>query len=229
MTFAGGAHYVGLRTKAGGVDGPYQVTAGVDPYTVILSSTPSFTPYTGSQYERTHVVFGAGETWRQPARVIAIRPRGLYEVEVEAVNEDPSVHTAESGMTAPAVTYSTLQTLYTAPVIADLTMVSSTSDNSKALLTWTPAPGADGYQIEMAQGTDPYAANVSWTRVGETSANNYAVTVLYGAQTLIRIRAIGMTVGPWVTTFYGSSADYMWTNDAALMWNAVTTTPMWRY
>jgi hypothetical protein len=228
----GSAVIWGAQLETGSVATKYLRTDAnghLDPYTVILSSTPSFTPYTGSQYERTHVVFGAGETWRQPARVIAIRPRGLYEVEVEAVNEDPSVHTAESGMTAPAVTYSTLQTLYTAPVISNLTMASSSTDNTKALLTWTPAPGADGYQIEMAQGTDPYAANVSWTRVGETSANNFAVTALYGAQTLIRIRATGMTVGPWVTVFYGSSADYMWTNDAALMWNAVTTTPMWRY
>ena len=229
VTFGAGTHYVGLRKKDGSIDGPYAVTAGADAYTVVLGATPTPPPYTGSAYERTHVVFGAGEAWRQPAKVIAIRPRGLYDVEIEAVNEDPSVHTAEDGMTAPAVSYSSLQTLYTAPVIAGLNMASSTTDNSKALLTWTPAPGADGYQIEMAQGTDPYASDISWTRVGETSANNFAVTALYGAQTLIRVRAIGMSAGPWVTMFYGSSADYMWTNDAALMWNAVTTTPMWRY
>ena len=229
VTFGAGTHYVGLRKKDGSIDGPYAVTAGADAYTVVLGATPTPPPYTGSAYERTHVVFGAGEAWRQPAKVIAIRPRGLYDVEIEAVNEDPSVHTAENGMTAPAVSYSSLQTLYTAPVIAGLNMASSTTDNSKALLTWTPAPGAEGYQIEMAQGTDPYASGVSWTRVGETSANNFAVTALYGAQTLIRVRAIGMTAGPWVTMFYGSSADYMWTNDAALMWNVTDTTLMWRY
>jgi hypothetical protein len=153
----------------------------------------------------------------------------LYEVEIEAINEDPSVHTAEDGMTAPAVSYSNLQTLYTAPVIENLSMASSVTDPSKAMLSWTPAPGADGYQIEMAQGTDPYATNVSWTRVGETSANNFAVTAIYGAQTLIRIRATGMTVGPWVTMFYGSSADYMWLVSAGLMWDITDTTLMWRY
>jgi hypothetical protein len=229
VTFTAGTHYVGLRTKGGGVDGPYSVTAGANAYEVILIVAPASTPYTGSDYERTHVVFGVGETWRQPAKVIAIRPRGLYEVEIEAINEDPSVHTAEDGMTAPAVSYSNLQTLYTAPVIENLSMASSVTDPSKAMLSWTPAPGADGYQIEMAQGTDPYATNVSWTRVGETSANNFAVTAIYGAQTLIRIRATGMTVGPWVTMFYGSSADYMWLVSAGLMWDITDTTLMWRY
>lgn len=228
-TWGAGTHYIGLRTKAGGVSGPYAVTAGATAYQVVLDADPTPAPYTGSDYERTHVVFGWADTWSQPARVVAVRPRGLYEVQIEAITEDPSVHTAETGTTAPPIQTSQLTTLYTAPAIAGLTMASSTSDNSKALLSWTPAPGADSYQIEMAAGVDPYDPNTIWTRVGETSANNYAVTALYGAQTLIRVRGVGLTAGPWVTLFFGSSADYMWTNDAALMWSATDTDLMWRY
>jgi len=229
LTWASGTHYVGLRTKAGGVDGPYVVTAGAASNQVVLSSTPTVTPYAGSAYERTHAVFGWAETWRQAAKVISVRPRGLYQVEIEAITEDPSVHTAEDGKTAPPVQTSQLTTLYTTPAIAGLTLRSSTSDSNKALLTWTPAPGAETYQIEMAAGTNPYDANLVWTRVGETSASNFAVTALYGAHTLIRVRGVGLAVGSWVTLFYGSSADYMWVNDANLMWNATDTTLMWRY
>lgn len=226
---SGGAHYIGLRTKQGGVDGPYEVTQGASPYQVILQQAPAQAPYVGLDYERTQVAFGWAQTWRQLAKVVAIRPRGLYQVEIEAINEDPSVHTAESGQVAPPVQTSQLTTLYTTPLIADLTLRSSTTDNSKALLTWTPAPGADSYQIEMAAGVSPYAANLTWTRVGETSANNFAVTALYGVQTLIRVRGVGLTAGPWVALFYGSSADYMWVNDAALMWSADPSKLMWRY
>lgn len=229
LTWGSGTHYVSLRTKAGGVDGPYVVTAGAADNQLVLGSSPAVTPYAGSAYERTHAVFGWAETWRQTAKVISVRPRGLYQVEIEAITEDPSVHTAENGLIAPAVQTSQLTTRYTTPLIADLTLRSSTSDNSKALLTWTPAPGAETYQVEMAAGTSPYDANLAWTRVGETSANNYAVTALYGAQTLIRVRGVGLSAGPWVTLFYGASADYMWVLDSALMWNATDTTLMWRY
>lgn len=229
LTWGSGTHYVGLRTKAGGVDGPYAVTAGAADNQLVLGSSPAVTPYAGSAYERTHAVFGWAETWRQTAKVISVRPRGLYQVEIEAITEDPSVHTAENGLIAPPVQTSQLTTRYTTPVIADLTLRSSTSDSSKALLTWTPAPGAETYQIEMAAGANPYDANLVWTRVGETSASNFAVTALYGAQTLIRVRGVGLTAGPWVTLFFGATADYMWVNDANLMWNANTATPMWRY
>ena len=226
MTWGTGTHYVGLRKRDGSVDGPYVVTAGATAYQVVLSTTPAITPYTGGSEERTQVAFGWGETWRQQARVVSITPRDLYHVDIQAINEDPSVHTADTGVTTPPIQSSQLTTLYTAPTVAGLMLRSSASDNSKALLTWQSAPGADHYLIEMANSGDP---TMAWTRVGETSASNFAVTAIYGSQTWIRVCAIGLTKGPWVTMLYGSSADYMWLADANPMWNAVTTTLMWRY
>lgn len=227
MVFTSGVHYIGLRKRDGSLDGPYAVTAGPTEHQLYLSEAIG-APYTGMDEERTHVVFGPGETWRQPAKVVSVRPRGLYSVEIECVNEDVSVHSADQGLTAPAVNYSQLPTNYTAPVIASLFLKSSPADVTKVLAVWTPAPGADSYQIEMAAGIDPGAVDLVWTRVGETTANNFAVTALYGPQTLIRVRGVGLVVGPWAALFYGSVSDYMWTNDAALMWNAVDTTLMWR-
>ena len=42
-------------------------------------------------------------------------------------------------------------------------------------------------------------------------------------------RGVGMTAGPWVALFYGSSADYMWVSDAQLMWQTDAASLMWRY
>lgn len=227
MVFTAGAHYVGLRKRDGSLSGPYAATAGTTSYHLVLAEEPDFTPYTGMNEERTHISFGPGEAWRQPAKVISAKPRGLYSVAIECVNEDVSVHTAETGEVAPPVQYSQLPTNYTAPVVKNLHLKSSASDANKVLMVWTPAPGAKSYDIEMAAGTDPYAADLVWTRVTDTTANNMAVTALYGAQTLIRVRGVGLVAGPWSALFYGSESDFMWADDAADMWDADDSTLMW--
>jgi len=229
MAFTTGSHYIGLKKRDGSISGPWLVTQGANEHQLYLAQALDFTPYTGMNEERTHLAFGPGEAWRQPAKVVSVKPRGLYEVEIVAANEDDSVHSAENGLVAPPVQYSQLPVSFTTPVIASVSLKSSSSDPSKALLTWTPAPGADTYQIEMAAGTDPGDTGLAWTRVGETAANNFAVTALYGAQTLIRVRGVGMSAGPWQALFYGSASDYMWTNDEALMWSVDDQTLMWRY
>jgi hypothetical protein len=222
-------HYIGIRNKAGGFAGPLPVDwAGEKAVAYNGETFGAF--YTGNDYERTHIVFGWGETYRMRAKVINIKPISLHQVEIEAINEDDSVHTADTGIVAPPVQYSQLSVLNTSPRVANLVMRSSSGDSSKALLTWTPAPGATIYHIEMASGTDRYDTVLAWTRVGETSASSYAVTALYGAQTLIRVRGVGLTAGPWTTMLFGESADYMWSATSSdLMWNAVNTTLMWRY
>jgi hypothetical protein len=53
-----------------------------------------FTPYTGSEQERTHFAFGIGEQWGVLARVTAVKPRGDL-VEITSVVENPLVHTAD--------------------------------------------------------------------------------------------------------------------------------------
>lgn len=232
LTWGSGTHYIGLRAKNGGLKGPITVTPGAHErqvildeadWTALLAASPGFAPYTGSDYERTHVVFGWGETWRQLARVISVTPRSLTHAEIVCVNEDPSVHTADQGVTAPAINSSQLPNRFTAPVIVGLTVRSSSTDINTMLLSWQPAAGADHYLIEQSSGDGS-----SWTRVGETGTAGYAVRALYGNATLVRVAAVGLVRGPWVTASYASGADYMWNaNDATLMWNAVDTTPMW--
>jgi len=222
VTFGGGTHYLGLRTRAGAIEGPFVVTAGIDDYHVVLATAPAFTPYAGGAEERTHFAFGAGDTWRQPARIMAIRPVGLYQVEIEAINEDASVHTADSGVTAPAAQYSQLPNLYTMPQVADLTARSALADPMTAMVSWRSAPGARYYVVDVA------VDGGIWTRAGETTSNALAIHAVYANATLIRVAAFGFTLGPFVQIAYETVSDYMWaTLDTGLMWSVSDTTLMW--
>lgn len=199
LTWGTGTHYVGLRKRNGAIDGPIAVTAGGNTYQVVLASAPSFTPYTGQSEERTHVVFGWGETWRQPARVISVRPRGLEQVEIECVNEDGAVHTAEDGLTPPAVQTSQLQTRWTSPVVSDLRAQGQPNDPSTMLLSWQPAPGAVRYIVEQSGD-----AGGSWTRIGDSTIASMTAKALFAENTLVRVAGVGVIVqGAWVTLDYG--------------------------
>ncbi|WP_426033345.1 host specificity factor TipJ family phage tail protein [Cypionkella sp. TWP1-2-1b2] len=226
MTFETGSYYIGLRAAGGSVSGPWLVTAGPSPEIVVLVDTPDMTPYTGSDRERTHVVFGKAATWRTLAKVTAIKPRGLYEVGIEAVTEDPSVHTADNGVTAAPIRTSNLPRLITIPLVSGLMARRIPGDNGRAVLAWRPASGAETYQIEMASGIDPSGPTVSWTRTADTSAANHVITLLFAAQTLIRVRGVGLTAGPWIAAALGTLIPNMWNTDATPMWTA-DANPMW--
>lgn len=222
VTFTTGAHYIGLRTRNGGISGPYAVTAGADAYHVVHAGTLDVTPYTGGAAERSFFAFGKGDTWRQPARVVAVRPSGLYQVEIEAINEDDSVHTADEGVTAPPAQYSDLINRYTRPVVAGLTVRSAIGDAGTALVSWQAGPGALSYVIEISSDGD------TWSRAGETTGNNFPVPAVYGNGTLIRVAAVGLTVGPFVQVAYSTYSDYMWSaTSSTLMWDASDSTLMW--
>lgn len=223
MSFGTGTHYVGLRRRDGSVAGPYVATAGTNEYKLVLAELPDFTPYTGQDEERTHITFGWGETWRQLARVVSVRPKDETKVELTCINEDNSVHTADQGITAPAVNSSQLPATPKAPSIVGLDARSMPGDPTAMLITWNPAPGAEYYIVE--QSADGY----SWTRTIETRANNITATALYGSQTIIRVAAVGSIRGSWASFNYSLTADYMWNASAAtLMWSA-DSNAMWRY
>ena len=42
--------------------------------------------------------------------------------------------------------------------------------------------------------------------------------ILYPNRTMIRVRAIGLTAGPWVTTTLGTLIPDFWLSDAAPFW-----------
>jgi hypothetical protein len=219
-----GTHYIGLRRRDGSMEGPFVVTAGTTANEVVLGSAPTFAIYTGGAEERTHYSFGWADTWRQLARVLAVRPRGLHLVELECVNEDDNVHSAEVGEITPTRQTSQLAGYTNAPVVSGLSARSMPAAPERMLLTWQPSAWADYYLVEQS------SDGIEWTRTGETSTSNFTATALYGSATIVRVAAVGIAKGPWAQVYYGLAADYMWgAVDTALMWNASTTNLMWRY
>jgi len=222
VSFSSGAHYIGLRLRDGSISGPWEVTAGADAYTVMHTGTLDFIPYSGGGEERTFFAFGQGETWRQPARVVAIKPASLTRITIEAIIEDESVHTADTGATAPPAQYSSLVSMFTAPRVVGLMARSKVTDPTIALVSWQAAPGAHYYVIDVSSDGD------TWSRVGETTGNNYTISAVYNNSTLIRIAAVGISAGPSVQIAYATYSDYMWSaNGTTLMWSSTDTTLMW--
>lgn len=227
VTFGEGTHYVGLRGDDGALTGPWEVTAGALATQLVFAEAPDLTPYTGSEKDRTHITFGGSTSWRALAKVLSATPASLHDITIEAVLEDPSVHTADTGVTAPPITYSPLPRKVTKPVIRQLLGRKMPGDNTRALLSWEPAPDADIYQIEMAEGTDVDDPDVSWTRIGDTTASTYTARLLHSKRTMIRIRGVGLAAGPWKASTMGDLIPGMWNSSATLMWSATDTDLMW--
>ena len=87
--------------------------------------------------------------------MVAITPRSSHRVAIEAVPDDPSVHTAETGQVAAPIRLSALPRRFVRPAVAGLIARRIPGDATRILLAWRPAAGAETYQIEMAEGDDP--------------------------------------------------------------------------
>jgi predicted phage tail protein len=222
-----GSSVVGLRRANGSLSGPWAVTAGVTAYSVILTATPDMTPeVAGQDRERTHVVFGTTSTYRTLAKVISARPRDLYHVAIEAVAEDPSVHTAETGVTAPPIVTSTLPRRVTRPVVSGLFAARIPGDATRCVIGWRPAANAEVYHVEMAEGEDVADPDAKWTRVADTSAATNAHFLLHSRRTMIRVRGVGLAAGPWAAATLGSLIPYIWNTDDTLIWTG-DSNPIW--
>jgi hypothetical protein len=213
-----GVHYAALRRPDGSMMPPIAVTAGPTDHDLILATDPDFVPRTGSDSERSHVLFGVGTTWSAKAKVASVKPKSRTEYAISAVIEDDAVHLADQGLTAAPVNYSQLPRAVTRPVISRLYAKRMPDVLTKALFVWTPAPNADRYEIEMAEGSDPYGADVTWTNVVDTAASAAAADLLYRNRTMIRVRAIGLTAGPWLVTTLGDLIPQAWISDLTPAW-----------
>lgn len=221
---AGGPHVIAFRRRNGSTAGPYVAVAGSDAYHVTLfdwDAEVDPSPDVSADRERSHFAFGPANRQYIKCRMVTMRPKSSETVEIVAVVESDYVHTADTG-DAPGVTAWQLPSKFTAPVILGLVAKSQIGASDKMLLTWQPAPGASYYIVEQSND------GIAWTRTGEPSSCNFTATALYGAATIIRVAAVGLTQGPWVQVAYGISADYMWTSDINAMWTA-DSNDMWRY
>lgn len=217
-------HNISLRKPNGEAFGPIRVTKGGTDRELIIPSDVEFdfNIQTGNEMEPTYVSFGWDETWTQPARVLSVRPSGMYKVAIECINEADGVHVAELGEYPVEKSHSQLPKETIRPTVTWLIVRSSPGDVNQAVLSWNPSPWANRYMIEQSNDM------ITWTRCGESSASSFVTQAMYGNGTYFRVSAYGTAQGPWNTIAYATGADYMWNADeTVLMWNADDTTLMW--
>ncbi len=226
---AGAQTVVALRRPDGTPWGPVAVVQGATPHQLVLASLPDFTPATAQDRERTHAAIGTSQTWAMTARFLSARPRGQGRVAIEAVAEDPAVHAAELGVALPPRRASDLPRRFTQPVVAGLFARPVPGDATLATIGWRPAPGADTYHVELAEGLDPLDPQAAWTRIADTSAATAMVVLLHARRTMIRVRGMGLAAGPWTAATVGSlitefwnpaPSTSMWTTDGTPMWSS---------
>ena len=87
-----GTHYLALRQRDGTMFGPLVATATGDPRMVVLG--PGALPELSldGDAERTHAVFGKGEAYAKPLKIIGVIPRSATECDVVAIDDDPRVY-----------------------------------------------------------------------------------------------------------------------------------------
>ena len=88
----------------------------------------------------------------------------------------------------------------------------------------------------MASGIDPFDPTVTWTRTADTSASNHVITPFLAAQTLIRVRGIGLAVGPWIAaalakfagvTQNGSQQQIAFSASGTVFYRSSKSTGLW--
>lgn len=190
---AGGTHYIRFRRQDGSYDGPYVITAGVDANHGVLETAMAFTPSLDTSRERTSYSFGPGEQHGRTALVLAVRPRGLNTVEIQTINEDPAVHTADTSTTPPASSKWSLPARITKPVITSLTVnLGGTASAPLLLASWPAAAGAFNYLVEAS-----YDGGSSYVRVAEPYTSQ-AVFPARRGDVRVRVAALGLSRGDWI-------------------------------
>lgn len=190
---AGGTHYIRFRKQDGSYDGPYVITAGLDDYHAILATAMAFTPSLGIDRERTSYSFGPGDQHGRTALVLGVRPRGLNTVEIQTINEDPAVHTADTSTNPPQSTRWNLPARIIKPVISEVTVnLGGTATAPLLLVSWPAAAGAYNYLVEAS-----YDSGNSWLRMAEPYTSQAAFPARRG-NVRVRVSAVGLSRGDWV-------------------------------
>lgn len=194
-------HYIVLRKQDGSTAGPFNANPHIsgDPNRITLQNGTNigFTPYTGTNAERTYFIFGSTSNIYMLGKIVPpIRPRGRNLVELHCVADDTNVYLAEGGNIPNLPSPSDLPRRITRPNLVRLDVnYGGTAANPILLLSWPPVPDADHYLVETS--TD----NANWQSHPPTSSSSYTVVVDPGLG-YVRIAAVGLARGNWVTSQY---------------------------
>lgn len=188
-----GTHYFRFSKPNGGFDGPYEAVPGVDEFHAVIDAALSFTPILDTSAEKTSYSFGVGQPFGRTALVVGIRSRGLYDVEIQTINEDSAVHLADTGVAPPVSSSWNLPARITKPKITDLSVtLGGTSGAPLLQASWPAAAGAYSYLVEVS-----YDDGNSYSRVSEPSTSQASFPVRRG-NIRVRVSAMGFARGDWI-------------------------------
>ena len=204
LKWGSGQHFVGMRKTDGSMAGPYSVSKGLADNLLVFASEPDYVPVTSDDEQvRTHIIFGESPNTIQYAKVIDIKPSGLYRVSIEAVNEDQSVHTADNGIVTPPVVTSELVRYTGLPVVTDLQVVVGGSIvGPEVTMSWRPAVGAEYYVVDQS------SDGALWSRLLDTVTASARAIVIPGLVYLRVAGVRGVAIGPYIE-WVGNLIDFM--------------------
>lgn len=91
-----GPNYAVFVDQYGDFHGPYLVVPGNKPRSMQLSTTLPFSPYTGSDRERTKFAMGPASAYAKMCKVLSISPASDDTVQITSTVEDARVHAADA-------------------------------------------------------------------------------------------------------------------------------------
>ena len=196
VTWTNGAqHYVMLRKTDGSVWGAAKVNQGADNKTIVIDASeavPDFAMQTSDLKEKTYFTFGRSGQVVQLAKITSIKPRSKT-VQINAVNEDVRVHSADGGAVPVDLVQWSLTTPTHKPIVTDLYVVQTGSGNTPTVTaTWSPVAGATRYVIQTSQD------NQNWSTLAEIVSTSYSFAANRG-NLWVRVAAYGGALGPWMT------------------------------
>jgi hypothetical protein len=187
--FTTGDHQITLRTKTGGVYGPFLVEAvpGEDHQVKLISGILDETDIpTGDTIENPHYVFGKTDDDGQLCRIIKMAPQGLDNIKITAVVENPERFSYD-GTVPPPIEYPDLAPFPPLPTIENILALVNSVDPLLVDLTWdaSTSPTADSYVIDT--GID----GIEWPNNYGSLTNAITVdTVGAGLEMFVRIAGV---------------------------------------
>lgn len=190
VTFGVGTYVIGLRTKSGGVGGPYTVTAGVDSKHVVLAAPLPDSFYFDESHETPMFNFGTSADWSKLCVVNGLKPSNGEAIEVSSVPYDSRLFDGDSLTPPPLGNVLIPSAAPDLPAVTGLTVALVPNTAQAALISWDMALGAKSYVVSVSYD------NVNW-EVKATPVTNYAQISILAGHLYVRVAAVNVGAGAW--------------------------------
>jgi hypothetical protein len=199
-----GTHQIYLRTDTGLSSGPYTASGSSGDEVSIIEAMPPWV-YTGDQKEKTYFIFVTPTN--QPRQMLAqnMKANGDYEVTIEAVIDDPRVHSFDDLINNGTIIVppAAQPRPYVPFVISNLIVLQvGTTDNPQLQTYWEPVPDAKRYVIEVS-----YDDGGKWSRLPTVESSSALLDVQTGLVD-IRIAPQNDETGQWYQQQIDVGSDF---------------------